>query len=51
LEGEGPEEEYLMEEDQGEGLDDDQPELEVPRWMRGRCGRMCQGTCPMDACT
>jgi len=24
-------------------------EIEVTRWKWGRCGRMCKGTCPLDA--
>jgi len=36
-----------------EGLEEDpveeQHEPEVTRWKQGRCGKMRQGTCPMDA--
>jgi len=51
LEGEDPEEEQPMEEDQEEGLGEDQPKPEVPRWKPGSCGRMGRGTCPLDAST
>ena len=49
LEGKDPEEEQLIEEDLQEDLVEEQPEPEVIRWKRGKCGRMWQGACPMDA--
>jgi len=38
-----------MEEDLGEDIVEEQPVPEVFCWKRGRCGRICRGTCPMDA--
>ena len=49
LEEEEPAEEKLIEEDLEEGPVEKELGLEVTRWKWGRCGRMCRGTCPMDA--
>jgi len=49
LEEEDPKEEQLIEEDLDEDPVEEELEPEVTRWKGGRCGRMCHGTCPMDA--
>ena len=49
LEEEDTKEKYLVEEDLKENSVEEEPNPEVTYQKRGRCGKMCQGTCPIDA--